>query len=189
MQFRKWAGLVLLASVAACGGEEGQRLHGEVEHEGTVVTYETWYHPPGIGQRVFGGADGLSNRISVAGKTVSMTGNYIPPEWKNAPQAEVDDYSPKFWAGVAEKFNAIKPPKDHEDEHKWIYNELIALRDAPLGPGNKYYGEHALMASPEDPNIVSHAGPNDDLTGEEEAKASKIAGEEYAELLKKKTSG
>ena len=143
MQFMKVLKLVapvLMLTLVACG-QEGYSYSATVKHDGVTVDLDTWYSPPGLGERIYGGADGLSMRISIGGKTVSMAGNYFPADWEEAEEFDPFEYSPHFWAQVAEKFNAIVSPEEHKKEHHWLYNELIALRDAPLGPGNKHYGE------------------------------------------------
>ena len=187
MKFQKLAAPLLMLTLSACGAD-GPSYSAAVEHDSVVVHLDTWYHPPGLGERIFGGADGLTQRISIAGKTVAMSGNYVPREWDEAEELDIDDYSPNFWAQVADKFNAIKPPEKHAGEHRWLYRELVAMRDAPLGPANKYYNEGRLTADYE-ASIVSHAGPDDKLTTDGEDAASKIAGEAYVAWIEDHTSG
>ena len=134
-----------LFTLVACG-QEGPSYSVSVKHDGVTVDLDTWYSPPGLGERIYGGADGISMRISIGGKTVSMIGNYFLREWDDAESTDIDDYSPLFWAQVAEKFNAIQPPEEHKKEHAWLYSELVALRDMPLGPGEQALRGAALTA-------------------------------------------
>lgn len=134
MQLRKWAGLVLLAGLAACG-HEGQRWHGTLEQDGHSVEFETYYYPPGVGEKVFGGASGLAYRIVIDGKTVDMAGNHIPAEWYENKGSALE-YSAEFWGELAEKFKAVDPGKEHGDEHHWIYNVMIDWRDTMSRPGH-----------------------------------------------------
>ena len=138
MQFPKLAALTLILALAACG-TEGQHWHGTLEQNGKTVEYETYYHPPGVGEKVFGGSTGLSYRFTVDGKTVDFAGNHIPAEWKQ-DQDNFLNYSPEFWDGVAEQFSALKPGKDHEEEFIWLRNTLNRYRESTR--------EAAAMARP-----------------------------------------
>ena len=145
MQFPKLAALLPLALGLAACGTEGQHWHGTLEEDGKTVEYETYYAPPGVGEKVFGGANGLAYRLVVDGKTVDSAGNHIPRDW-NENKGDPMAYSAEFWGNVAEKFKAIKPGKDHEDEHTWIYNVLVDWRDTMRRPGHGQTQDQALTA-------------------------------------------
>ena len=184
MQFPKLAVLTLLVGLAACG-KEGEHWHGVLNHEGVDVEYETYYHPPGVGEKIFGGSDGLAYRIAIGGKTLDSAGNYIPDRWKD--KGDFQEYPREFWAGVADIFNSIDPGEDHKEEHHWIYRALVKLRDVPRTlPAD--LNEHRLGLTSA-PKAVSYANGDTDLTSEDEILASKKAGEEMAEYLLAHTSG
>ena len=133
--------VIAVFTLVACG-QEGPSYSASVEHDGVTVDLETWYFPPGLTERIYAGADGISLRISLGGKTVTMIGNYFPSEWEAAEHTNPFEYSSVFWSRVTEKFHAIVPSERHKKEHEWVYKELVALRDGPFKAGERRYGDN-----------------------------------------------
>ncbi len=129
MQFRKWSGCVLMAGLMACGGKEGQRWQGEIEHDGVTVEYETYYTPPSLIETVKG-SKGIAARVAINGKTMALSpGVKYPDEWND--EGHTRRFSQEFWGDVAAKFKEIDPGEDHTGEHHLLLNMLEALRDHP----------------------------------------------------------
>ena len=126
--FRELVGFALLASVVACGGEEGPHWQGSVEHDGVTVEYETYYAPPSLIEKI-NNSDGIAARIAIDGKTMMLSpGVNHPANWEE--RGNFMEYTPEFWREVANKFKAVDPGKDHEDEHYLLNNLLETLRDS-----------------------------------------------------------
>ena len=174
MQFPKVAALILTLSLAACGHEE-QRVHGEIEHEGTVVTYESWYAPPSLGER-FNQSEGIAARIAVDGKTMILTpGVGHPKEWDNGDGSSLN-YSNDFWAAITRKFEALPVEKDREDDFHVLLFDLKRLRDTPRTlPADAL--TQGLTIRPSEDSVPVITDPNHIGETDEEAARSREVGE------------
>ena len=144
MKFQKLVVPMMLLALAACG-HEGQHWHGVIEHEGVEVEYETFYAPPSVVEKI-NHSDGIAARIAVNGKTMALSpGIKYPNEWKN--DGDAGDFSQKFWGQVAAKLKAVKPGRDHEDDHYILVSMLESLRDARRTLPGDYLDKQALTTA------------------------------------------
>ena len=154
MQFPRLAAtLALVLGIVACG-KEGPSWHGEVEHEGVTVEYETFYSPPSLGEKI-GHASGYAGRLVINGKTMALSpGVKHPDDWDE--QGNASEYGQEFWGQVAEKLRHL-PNKDHEDEHVMIVKMAEALRDSPGFLAADHTDKQALRIQQEDPELAAEA--------------------------------